>query len=99
MCVCVCVLCLSREEEESLCADKLPMEYSESTVAPEASHGPRGRDSGRERGRVEKQCDGGWREGASGERGLHRLSELIKEPRVCCVCTVPCPEGGWGYSG
>lgn len=52
----VCVLCLSREEE-SLCGDKLPMEYSESTVAPEASHGPRGRDSGRERGRVEKQCD------------------------------------------
>ena len=54
--VCGCVLCLSREEEESLCAYKLPMEYSESTVAPEASHGPRGRDSGRERGRVEKQC-------------------------------------------
>lgn len=51
----LCVLCLSREEE-SLCGDKLPMEYSESTVAPEASHGPRGRDSGRERGRVEKQC-------------------------------------------
>lgn len=53
-----CGLCLSREEE-SLCADKLPMEYSESTVAPEASHGPRGRDSRRERGRVEKQCDRG----------------------------------------
>lgn len=55
---CMCVLCLSRREE-SLCADKLPMEYSESTVSPEASHGPRGRDSGRERGRVEKQCDSG----------------------------------------
>ena len=54
----VCVLCLSREEE-SFYADKLPVEYSESTVDPEASHGPRGRDSGRERGRVEKQCDRG----------------------------------------
>lgn len=52
----VCVLCLGREEE-SLCADKLPMEYSESTVAPGASHRPRGRDRGREKGRVEKQCD------------------------------------------
>lgn len=38
---------------------KLPMEYSESTVAPEAPHGYRGRDSGRERGMVEKQCDRG----------------------------------------
>lgn len=56
MCAHVCVLCLSREEE-SLCADKLPMEYSESTVDPKASRGPRGRDSGRERGRVEKHCD------------------------------------------
>lgn len=52
------MLCLSREED-SLCADKLPMQYSESTVAPEASHGPRGRDRGRERGRVENQCDRG----------------------------------------
>lgn len=50
----MCVLCLSREEE-SLCADKLPVEYSESTVAPEASRGPKGRDGGRERGRVENQ--------------------------------------------
>lgn len=56
MCAHVCALYLSREEE-SLCADKLPMEYSESTVAPKAARGPRGRDSGRERGRVEKQCD------------------------------------------
>lgn len=55
---CMRVLCLSREEE-SLCADKLPVEYSESTAGPEASHGPRGRDSGRERGRVGKQCDRG----------------------------------------
>lgn len=60
MCVCPCVFvpvylpCLSRKEE-TLCADKLPMEYSESTVAPEAFHGPRGRDSGRER--VEQRCD------------------------------------------
>lgn len=51
------VLCLGREEE-SLCADKLLMEYSESTVAPEASRRPRGRDSG---GGGGKQCDGGWR--------------------------------------
>lgn len=35
------------------------MEHSESTVAPEASRGPGGRDGGRERGRVEKQCDRG----------------------------------------
>lgn len=39
--------------------------------------------------------EGAWR------AGLHRLSELIKEPGVCCVCMVPCPEGGgvtvgWG---
>lgn len=45
--------------KRKVCADKLPMEYSESTVVPEASHGPRGRDRGRERGRVENQCDGG----------------------------------------
>lgn len=43
-------VCVLSREGESLCADKLPMEYSESTVAPEASHGPRGRDRGRERG-------------------------------------------------
>lgn len=30
--------------------------------------------------------------------GLHRLSELIKEPGVCCVCMVPCP-GGVGVEG
>ena len=46
---CVCVLCLSREEE-SLSADELPADYSESTVAPEASPGPRGRDNGSKRG-------------------------------------------------
>lgn len=55
-------------EEASLCADKLPMEYSESTVAPEASRGPRGRDSGRERGRGGEQCDRRWRGGEEGAR-------------------------------
>lgn len=42
---CDCVLCLSGEEE-SLSADELPADHSESTVVPVASHGARGRDSG-----------------------------------------------------
>lgn len=67
-------VCARRQwEEASLCADKLPMEYSESTVAPEASRGPRGRDSGRERRRGGEQCDRRWRGGEAG-RGRGRTA-------------------------
>lgn len=79
-------------EEESLCADKLPVEYS---VAPEASHGPRGRDSGRERGRLEKQCDRVKR----GCIGCLNSSKSRGSVCVCggvCVRMVPWPKGVGG---
>ena len=51
-------MCSASAGKKKVCV-QLPMGYSESTVAPEASYGPRGRDGGRERGRVERQCDRG----------------------------------------
>ena len=55
--------------------------------------GPGGR-----RGRVENQCDRGQRGVGQWWERLHRLSELIKEPGVCCVYGAM-PWGGGGTVG